>query len=65
MVGGVVNADFSSDGFHRSRNGRVTMIEARGEATYTRALDISNQGDIVGDYDAEPEPPGTDNGDLR
>ena len=63
MVGGVVNADLSSDGFHRSRNGRVTMIEAPDEATYTRALDIDNQGDIVGDYDAEP--PGTDNGDPR
>ena len=51
------------DGFHRNRNGRFTMIEAPDEATYTRALDINNQGDIVGDYDAEP--PGTDNGDPR
>ena len=61
MVGAISHEDFSTDGFFRSRQGRFTTIQAPGAATYTRALDINDLGDIVGDYDTEPGAPAPPN----
>jgi hypothetical protein len=59
------HADGSTDGFYRSRRGRFRIIEAPGEATYTRALDINDHGDIVGDYDTEPPSTGDNSSSHR
>ena len=53
VVGSAFDEQGGSRGFLYHR-GRFTPIDAPGAATYTRPLDISNRGQIVGDYDTEP-----------
>jgi uncharacterized membrane protein len=53
IVGLAYNAQGGGRGFLVER-GVYKPIEAHGAATYTRALDINNRGQIVGDYDTEP-----------
>jgi uncharacterized membrane protein len=53
IVGGANDARGGSRGFLLER-GAYTMIDGSGDATYTRALDINNRGEIVGDYGTRP-----------
>jgi uncharacterized membrane protein len=53
IVGLAYDARGGGRGFLYTR-GVFNSIEAPGAATYTRALDINNHGQIVGDYDTEP-----------
>ena len=52
IVGGAINAQGGSRGFLYKR-GRFRMI-AGPKATFTRALDVNNLGQIVGDYGTKP-----------
>jgi hypothetical protein len=52
ILGLAYNAQGGSRGFLLER-GRFTMIEGP-NATYSRAIDINNRGQIVGDYGTKP-----------
>jgi uncharacterized membrane protein len=52
IVGGVYDSQGGSHGFLLER-GRFKLIGGP-DATYTRALDINNRGQIVGDYGTKP-----------
>ena len=52
IVGLAYDAQGGSRGFLFER-GRFRMIDGPG-ATYTRALDINNRGQIIGDYGTKP-----------
>jgi probable HAF family extracellular repeat protein len=53
IVGGALNARGGSRAFLFER-GVYTMFDGTGDAVYTRALDINNRGQIVGDYATKP-----------
>jgi hypothetical protein len=53
IVGAVYYADGGSRGFVL-KCGRYRMIDGKRNAVYTRALDINNRGQIVGDYATKP-----------
>jgi probable HAF family extracellular repeat protein len=55
--GQIVGVGYDSRGGSRGflfERGRFTLLDGTGDATYTRALDISNRGQIVGDYGTRP-----------
>ena len=58
IVGGAIDAQGGSRGFLLER-GVFTMFDGTPGAAYTRALDINNQGEIVGDYGTRPVREGT------
>jgi uncharacterized membrane protein len=67
IVGGALNARGGSRAFLFER-GVYTMFDGRRDAVYTRALDINNRGQIVGDYATKPpaaSSPGVDPADRR
>jgi hypothetical protein len=53
IVGAVYYADGGSRGFLLNR-GRYRLIDGTRNAAYTRALDINNRGQIIGDYATKP-----------
>jgi hypothetical protein len=53
IVGAVYYAEGGSRGFLLDR-GRYRMIDGKRKAVYTRALDINNRSQIVGDYGTRP-----------
>jgi probable HAF family extracellular repeat protein len=55
IVGGVNDARGSSRAFLYER-GRYTLFDGAGDATYTRALDLNDKGEIVGDYGTPQAP---------
>jgi hypothetical protein len=46
----------------RLERGRFTLFDGSGDATYTRALDVNNRGQIVGDFGTRP--PASDSAPL-
>jgi uncharacterized membrane protein len=55
--GQIVGLAYDAQGGSRAfllQRGVFTLFDAPGAATYTRALDINNRAQIVGDYDTEP-----------
>ena len=68
IVGGAFDARGRSRGFLLER-GVFTMIDGAPDAVYTRALDINNRGQIVGDYATRPptgmSAPSGDSADQR
>ena len=53
IVGGAIDAQGGSRGF-LFEDGTFTMFDGAPGAAYTRALDINNRGQIVGDYGTRP-----------
>jgi probable HAF family extracellular repeat protein len=53
IVGLAYDSRGGSRGFLFER-GRFTLLDGADDATYTRALDINNRGQIVGDYGTRP-----------
>jgi uncharacterized membrane protein len=55
--GQIVGLGYDARGGSRAfllERGRFTLFDGTGDATYTRALDVSNRGQIVGDYGTRP-----------
>ena len=53
IVGGAIDAQGGSRGF-LLEDSTFTMFDGTHGASYTRALDINNHGQIVGDYGTRP-----------
>jgi hypothetical protein len=53
IVGGVYYGDGGGRGYVYVQ-GEYTMIDGSPDATYTRAIDINNKGQIVGDFGTKP-----------